>query len=189
MLHTVENYHEVNHWMACISANTGMRHGDGEVLRDEETPTFESVHLSLDRIVVPTVTDGDCGVDVQSIMLGVPRTRRFRDLLRTELCDFTIRHVGARALIACLFAVGDLSDHIGFFELAAAGAQMLVNDPQHGDVDVMKRTMVMVFLRRISEPLAMRRSVRRDGSVSCTRHLLSLSTKCSIVCPQTASRI
>mgnify|MGYP003310695744 CR=1 FL=1 len=85
--------------------------------------------------MVPTVTDGDCGVDVQSIMLGVPRTRRFRDLLRTELCDFAIRHVGNRALIACLFAVGDLSDHIGLFELAAAGAQMLVNDPQHGDDD------------------------------------------------------
>ena len=47
-LHTVEDTREVNHWVACLKAKTGMRHGDGEVPSDEETLTFESVYFSLD---------------------------------------------------------------------------------------------------------------------------------------------
>ena len=135
MLHTVEDVQEMNHWVACVKATTGIRHGDGELPSDEETLTFQSVYFSLDRIVVQTVADGDCGVDVQSLMLGAGRTRRVRQRLRTELCGFALQHVGNRALIACLFGLGELSEHIGLFELAAAGAQMLVNDTQHGDDD------------------------------------------------------
>ena len=124
-LHIVEDTREVNHWVACIKTNTGGSHGDGEVPSDEDTLTFHSLYFSLGRIVVVTIADGDCGLDVQSLMLGALRASRVRQRLRTELCDFALRHVGNRALIACLRSMGELTEDVGRFELAAAGAEML----------------------------------------------------------------
>ena len=133
-LHAVEDARDINHWMAGIK--TGGSHGNGELARDDETVTFQAVYFSLERFVIPTVVDGDCGLDVQCLMLGARRHRDVRTTLRWELSTFFLRHTGNRALIASMFHMGEVAEHLGLFELAAAGASLLVDDTHHhGDGD------------------------------------------------------
>ena len=129
--HIVEDPREVNHWVACVA--TGGRLGDGAEADDEETLTFQAMYLSFNRIVTWTVCDGDCGLDVLCLMGGLSRCRLQRDSLRTELSAFVLKHAGNRALISILFQLVEVTEHLGLFELAAAGAELVVDDAHHGD--------------------------------------------------------
>ena len=129
--HIVEDPREVNHWVACV--DQGGRHGDGAEADDEETLTFQAIYLSFNRIVTCTVCDGDCGLDVLCLMGGLSRCRLQRDSLRTELSAFVLKHAGNRALISILFQLVEVTEHLGLFELAAAGAELVVDDAHHGD--------------------------------------------------------
>ena len=136
--HIVEDPREVNHWVACVDqggrhGDGASRHGDGAEADDEETLTFQAVYLSFDRIVTWTVCDGDCGLDVLCLMGGLSRCRLQRDSLRTELSAFVVKHAGNRALISILFQLVEVTEHLGMFELAAAGAELVVDDAHHGD--------------------------------------------------------
>ena len=67
-------------------------------------------------------------------MSGAPRGAAARTALRRELCKFLLDHAGNRALVSCLYGVGEVSEHLGNVELAAAGAA-LVGDTSHGHGD------------------------------------------------------
>ena len=129
--HIVEDPREVNHWVACV--DQGGRHGDGAEADDEETLTFQAMYLSFNRIVTWTVCDGDCGLDVLCLMGCLSRCRLQRDSWRTELSAFVVKHAGNRALISILFQLVEVTEHLGLFELAAAGAELVVDDAHHGD--------------------------------------------------------
>ena len=50
--------------------------------------TFEAIYASLGVAVLTTNLDGDCGLDVMTMMLGLPHTPGARQDLRTELSDY-----------------------------------------------------------------------------------------------------
>ena len=92
----------------------------------EVTTTFYATYLSLGLHIVQTVVDGDCGLDTMCLMLGWKRCKQNRDSLRSEMAAFALKHVGNRAFIAMLHSVGELTTHLGLFELASAGAALVV---------------------------------------------------------------
>ena len=74
------------------------------------------------------------------LMLAWKRCKQNRDLLRNELGAFALKHMGNRAFVAMLHAVGELRTHLGLFESDSAGAALLADDLQeslqeshHGD--------------------------------------------------------
>ena len=83
---------QVNHWVACVpmaGSHGNSAHGGDPDISDaadeESTVTFAAVYLSMRRILVQTVVDGDCAFDVMCLMLGERRHREVRQALRCEL--------------------------------------------------------------------------------------------------------
>ena len=72
-------------------------------------------------------------------MLALPRRYRDRLSIRLQLAEFLLKHATNRALIACMYMLGEVSSHLGLFELEAAGSSLFVDngggadDPSHGD--------------------------------------------------------
>ena len=90
----------VNHWVAGLRAGG---HGDGALAfpdsSSDENITFAATYLSMSVIILQTIADGSCGLDVMCLMLGLKREKEVRQALRWELGAFVLRHVGNRALI------------------------------------------------------------------------------------------
>ena len=85
--------------------------------------------------MLETVDDGDCGVDVLNLIVGVERQLEVREALRLELAGFLLKHVGNRALIAMLFDLGEVAVHLGRVELETEAAKLLntTHHTHHGD--------------------------------------------------------
>ena len=117
----MEEEKHINHWVACVSESDheGIGHALLEETSDDETETFQARYRSVDRIVLETVDDGDCGLDVLNMMAGSERRLESREELRNEIARFLLKHAGNRALIAMLRDLGELSHHLGRFELEA----------------------------------------------------------------------
>ena len=81
----------------------GRSPGDDATAPGEATQTFIAPYYSLDRIVIPTIDDGDCALDVMCFMAGMDRRLASRASVREQLCRFLLRHAGDRALIASMF--------------------------------------------------------------------------------------
>ena len=47
-------------------------------------------------------------------------------MLRTAMAGFALNHIGNRAFIAMLHTVGELTTHLGLFELDSTGAELVV---------------------------------------------------------------
>ena len=77
-------------------------------------------------------------------MSGASRDAVARTALRRELCKFLLDHAGNRALVSCLYGVGEVSEHLGNVELAAAGAA-LVGDTSHGHGDAVHSHHARLF--------------------------------------------
>ena len=58
-------------------------------------------------------------------MLGMKRSKENRLLIRREMARFALTHVGKGAFIAMLYTDGELTDHLGFFELESSGVNLL----------------------------------------------------------------
>ena len=121
--------------MACVKSIPG--HGDGaHQVSDasaDETCHFAAVYLSVCRIVIETIADGSCGVDVMCLMLGLRRAKDVRRAVRWELGAFLLKHCGTRALVQSMFTLGEVDRHMGLFELEAAGAVLLADETTYGD--------------------------------------------------------
>jgi len=132
-----EDPREINHWVGCIKA--GGSHGDGAhpILDSsaEETVTFAAIFLSVDRIVIETIADGNCGLDVMCLMLGLRREAQVRQSLRIDMGAFLLAHIGNRAMISSMYLLGEVDRHIGLFELEAAGAILLAGEVGHDHTD------------------------------------------------------
>ena len=55
---------------------------------------FEVVYASLGVGIMPTVLDGDCAFDVQTMMLGMDANFESRKALRIELSDYLLDRIG-----------------------------------------------------------------------------------------------
>ena len=113
-LHVAEYMRDVIHWVACIKADG--RHGDGasqalvdEGASDEETMTFHAKYLSVGCVIIVMGADGDCGNDVQCRMLCAKRCAEARQCLRSQLADFSSKHIGKRVFVSCMYALSDVS--------------------------------------------------------------------------------
>ena len=82
-----EDARDVNHWVACV--RVAGSHDDGPpALADsssDNTRTFAAIYLSVNYIVLETIADGSCGLDVMCLMLGRKREKAVRQALRWEL--------------------------------------------------------------------------------------------------------
>ena len=133
-LHELEDARETNHWVACVKVDACQV--DAAVAADAESQTFYAFYFSHNRVVLQTIADGDCAIDVMCLMIGAFRRLAARTAIRIELGDFLLRHAGNRSLIACAYTLREVSCHLGMIELAAAGAALLELDAAgHGDGD------------------------------------------------------
>ena len=116
-LHIPENPEDINHWVACVKSIPG--HGDGAPqvsdASTDETWHFAAVYLSVCRIVIETIADGSCGVDVMCLMLGLRRAKDVRRAVRWELGAFLLKHCWNRALVQSMFTLGEVDRHMGLF--------------------------------------------------------------------------
>ncbi len=72
--------HKTCHFVA------GIRIPECEVL--ENACSFETLYASLGVGVVPSVMDGDCALDVMTMMLGIPSSESARANLRLDISDY-----------------------------------------------------------------------------------------------------
>jgi hypothetical protein len=73
---------ECSHFVASIPA-------DGMDV-DSEGTSIQSFYGRLGRVILGTVMDGDCGLDVACMMLGIPQTLQARRQLREDCIQFMI---------------------------------------------------------------------------------------------------
>jgi len=132
----------MNHWVVAIAfevqdISTVDRTREGGTESEE---LFFGLYLSLHRLVVKTIADGDCGLDAMCLMLGVPRTLASRRTIRHDCSKFARTNVGNRALIAMLHTTGEMHENLGLYELLPSGVSLmtsLLEEPapaiHHGD--------------------------------------------------------
>ena len=68
----------MSHYVAGIKIPPQSRNPEGPI-------TFEDFYGALGVLTVPTVCDGDCGLDVMNMMLGLPQSLETRKALRAEI--------------------------------------------------------------------------------------------------------
>ena len=59
----------------------------------ETAPGIEAFYAALGVATVPSICDGDCAVDVMTMMLGLPQTFGARKQLRIEISDYLISRI------------------------------------------------------------------------------------------------
>ena len=60
----------------------------------ESSYSFEALYVSLGVAIIASVLDGDCALDVMTMMLGIPPSSSARRDLRIELSDYLIERIG-----------------------------------------------------------------------------------------------
>ena len=60
---------------------------------DSDTTSLEGYYRSLGQQVIPTVADGDCGIDAMLKIIGEQSTPLARKQLREELADFIVARI------------------------------------------------------------------------------------------------
>ena len=58
--------------------------------------------------MVPTICDGDCGLDVMNLMLGLPSSLPTRSQLRVEMSDYLLERAEDRWMLEMLVAAQEL---------------------------------------------------------------------------------
>ena len=77
--------------------------------RIPDTPrTFETFYSSLGVCTVSTVCDGDCALDVMTMMLGLPQSVETRKQLRVEISDYFLERIGEQWMPDLLVAAQEL---------------------------------------------------------------------------------
>jgi len=115
----------MNHWVACFPDSDAVVYESPDASTYEAEHLFYATYLSVNQRVAKSVTNGDCGLDVMSLILGMPRNLVSRKGLRTELCAFARKHIANRVFIAMLNELGELTVHLGLYELESAGASLM----------------------------------------------------------------
>ena len=75
----------------------------------EQTCSFEALYASLGVACVASVVDGDCGLDVMTMMLGIAPSFAARKELRIEISDYLITRIGEPWMHDIMAACQELS--------------------------------------------------------------------------------
>ena len=183
-----EDPRRTNHWVAAFPIGSGslpsgdQSLGEGE---SEVTQTFCATYLSLDLHIVRTISDGDCGLDAMCLMLGWNRCKQNRDRLRSELAAFALKHIGNRAFIAMLHTLGELSSHLGLFELESAGAEMLADSGAAEVVPAIGAELVVAAAKKSHHgdggaPLVDAAASEAKQQNFSDEHILAVTWKCRL---------
>ena len=79
--------------------------------RDPKDPiTFENFYTDLGIMTLPTVCDGDCGLDVMNLMLGLPQCFDTREALRAEMSDYLLERMHEQWMLDMLCVAQELDD-------------------------------------------------------------------------------
>ena len=70
---------------------------------------FERLYQSLGVVVLGSIIDGDCGLDVMTMMLSLPQTFEARKKLRIDISDYLIARVEEPWMHHLMVACGELS--------------------------------------------------------------------------------
>ena len=70
---------------------------------------FERLYQSLGVVVIGSVVDGDCGLDVMTMMLSLPRTLEARTKLRTDISDYLTERVEVPWMHDIMICCGELN--------------------------------------------------------------------------------
>ena len=76
----------------------------------EDPITFENFYTALGILTVPTVCDGDCGLDVMNLMLGLPQSFDTREALRAEMSDYFLERMHEQWMLDMLCVAQELDD-------------------------------------------------------------------------------
>ena len=83
--------HRCRHYVAAVAAALGAL--DAPAAKD--ALNFQAFYESRGVVLLGSVVDGDCGVDVMNMMLGSPQSLENRTQLRIELSEYLMDRVGS----------------------------------------------------------------------------------------------
>jgi hypothetical protein len=102
---------ECNHYLAAARKPVGGGRGVG----------LQGFYNDIGRILLPTITNGNCGIDVMCQMKGIPATRANIELLRIEISDFVISKASEPWLHDLMVATRELTqDELNAFRASNA---------------------------------------------------------------------
>ena len=118
MSHYVAGFHIPSAPMTAVAA--GEPH-----LIDESA--FAAFYKGLGAHYLPTICDGDCGLDVMCLIEGVERTLEERTRLRADISDYLIDRLNLDWMIDILRVTQELNDED--FKLARSGDISIAQEP------------------------------------------------------------
>ena len=94
-----------------------------------ETCRFEAFYSSLGVATLPTVCDGDCGLDTMILMLGQPPAFEARKKLRIEISDYLLSRIGEPWMHEIMVACQEVVLHDDDVNLYKSGGTQLKEVP------------------------------------------------------------
>ena len=91
----------MSHYVAGIRIPPQSRNPEDEI-------TLENFYTALGIMTVPTVCDGDCGLDVMNLMLGLPQSFETRKALRAEISDYFLERMHEQWMLDMLCVAQEL---------------------------------------------------------------------------------
>jgi len=75
---------QTRHWLAAVKVLGPLGAAIGSI---------ETFYIRLGMVVVGTVTDNDCGIDLMCMMLNAPQNAQERRALREEISDYLLQRL------------------------------------------------------------------------------------------------
>ena len=125
----------MNHWICGVRENDPDQYKHQALDPDSDAAVqMIGVYQGQCVLLLQTVADGDCGIDVCTMILGWERTKLNRDKVRCILCNFASKNRANRALIWLMPSRGEIRDHMGPYTLNISFCDLL--DDGDGFVEV-----------------------------------------------------
>ena len=128
--------------------------------------TFSHFYRRLGIAIVPTIADGDCGVDTACLMLGIPQTVKHRERLREEVSRYLMDRVEEYWMQDLMVALQELTSE----EVAAARS---CGGPAGGEA---ARRLAP---QNVAEPVGDERSTEAEVDPERAIEVLKWATNCS----------
>ena len=116
----------MNHWIG------GIRKGDPDQFKHDglhinfpATVQMSHVYDGKGVHLLQTVADGDCGIDLCTVMLDWERTAANRQKVRDRLWEVAFKSMGNRAFVYLMYNSGEITDHMGLHDLENSFCDLL----------------------------------------------------------------
>ena len=113
---------KVSHFVAAVHLERGA--GPMVAVGERAGSRLEAFYARLGVVVLGTVCDGDCGVDVMCQMLGLPQDAATRKHVRQEVGDYLLQRVNQEWMQNMMVACGELAaEDVDRFRSVRSGGQ------------------------------------------------------------------